>query len=182
MNKTNLPAVNNMLGLKGYSYLWLLIIVIIGSFFMAGGQFMFEDLNNLGIEPSISPVKGAVPPGGANPPPTEWKVLVQNTICTSATAADASITTQALANGYLVFQISNGTTFVNPQGLNGIYTFPVTAPGNTTNYSNLGPAYRTNKWKLILYEGGTLTNGNLTPGTGTERASLEVNPITCSTP
>lgn len=140
-----------MLGLKGYSYLWLLIIIIIGSFFLAGGQFMFEDLNELGIEITPTPASGA--PGGVQNPATQWDLAVQK-VCLPNKQTRVTFSVSALTYpAYLAIQIKNDAgVFVTDTVLNSeITSVAGNAPSKTFN-----SAYADREWQAILYEGSAI--------------------------
>lgn len=140
--------------MKGYSYLWLLLIVIIGAFFFAGGQFITEDLNELGITPSPTPGIGL----NGSPAPTtsasDWNISVLNKGCSDATPTTAfiDITILNAKDGYIMAQITeNGTDKY-------VWSEAVTIQPRETRLNNpftKAEGFSTNPWKLILFEGGT---------------------------
>lgn len=143
-----------MLGLKGYSYLWLLIIVIIGAFFMAGGQFMFEDLNNLGITPSLAPAKGGVPQTPTPTIPNAWSISVTPKGCstTAPNTAIVDLTISSPKNGYLLAEIiQNGVGQY-------VWSEAITQHPTETRLNNpftKAQGFTSNAWRLSLFEGGT---------------------------
>jgi len=148
-----------MLGLKGYSYLWLLIIIIIGSFFLAGGQFMFEDLNKLGIEttPTLAPGQGVIITSTPTPTPiatNNWALSVTNNGCSTTDPSIALMTLviESPENGYLLAEILINNV---PQY---VWSEAVTIhPRETRLNSEFSEAdgFSTNPWRLSLYKGGT---------------------------
>lgn len=147
---------------KGYSYIWILIIVIIGAFFMGGGQFMFEDLEELGIQPTLTPAPGvyatATPTPTITPTPTPiasaWSISVTNKGCsvTAPTTAIVDITINSQKDGYMLAEIiQNGV---------GQYAWSqaVTIHPTETRLNNpftKAQGFTSNAWRLSLFEGGT---------------------------
>lgn len=151
-----------MLGLKGYSYLWLLIIIIIGAFFFAGGQFITEDLDNLGVIPSATPSPTGGPFGGGGGGTTPWNIAITNPQCFSG-GTHITIATTVNAIGHIEIQYLS----TPPSTYTTTKSDEVTPPSATTDYP-LGPGYSTTPWRVLLYEGGTKNSaGEYTPGSGT---------------
>lgn len=156
-----------MLGLKGYSYLWLLIIIIIGAFFFSGGQFITEDLDNLGVIPSTTPTPTGVPFGTGGAGATPWNITVTNLTCTAGTSR-ITVATTAPAVSHTEFQyVSNPpSTFATSR------TDPITPPSVTGDFTLPAP-YSNTEWRILLYEGGTKDSaGDYIPGSGTLRFTL----------
>ncbi len=140
-----------MIGLKGYSYLWILIIIIIGSFFLAGGQFMFEDLNELGIKPTPTLAPGL---SGGNPaPPSEWSLDVKITCLPNNQTSAAFTVTAPTYHAFLIIQIKNdlGQYATNP-----VFSTVINSASENAPVKTLESGYSTREWQAILYEGNAV--------------------------
>lgn len=137
---------------------------------MAGGQFMFEDLNNLGIEAKVSPVKGAVPPGGANPPAATWQIAPVASCTGSNKQVRATLTITPLTYpAKVVFQVKNaqGAYVTDPDTDLNITLASATDNNGITRVLNI--AYSTNPWRVMLQD-----------GTGAQQAvSSDIGPLNC---
>lgn len=166
--------------MKGYSYIWLLLIIIIGAFFFAGGQFITEDLNELGVAATPTPGIGL----NGSPAPTasssEWNISILNKGCSATTPSTTliDITITNAKDGYILAQvIENGTAKY-------AFSEAVTIQPTETRLNNpfsqaLG--FSTNPWKLTLFEGGTKDATGKWTG-GIERRSFLGNKTNCPTP
>lgn len=152
--------------MRGYSYLWLLAIIIIGAFFFAGGQFINEDLEKLGIPsptPTINPAIGGNPPGGGTS--TEWSISATSKGCstTTPTTAIIDVVIKSPRDGYIMAEIINNGSPTYAWS-DAVTVHPTATSLNNEFTKNAG--FSTNQWRLSLFEGGTQNGaGKWTGGT-----------------
>lgn len=156
--------------MKGYSYLWLLIIIIIGAFFFAGGQFINEDLNNLGVQLSPTPTPlpiGAI--GNVTATPTGgspgWSLFTVATCTGSNNQTHAVFTVTAPTYpSFLVIQYKDneGVFQTDP-----FFNTTITSAAENDPTKTLNFAYAAREWQGILYD-----------VSGTKRAETGIKPPT----
>lgn len=152
---------------KGDIEFLILIVVIIGAFTLAGGQYIFDTLpkGNAKPTPTVIPLPtggtGGIG-GGLNQEVTTpgWSIEIVSSICDSV--KKESLVTFALrgtAGGYYSILLrTNGST---------PYTYGFI--DNELQVSSLNIkntlGFNTNPWSVKLYEGGSESGGNFTGGT-----------------
>lgn len=157
--------------MKGYSYLWLLIIIIIGAFFFAGGQFITEDLNKLGVQLSPTPTPppiGAIGNATATPTPA-WGLSAQITCVGSGKQTRAVFAVSAVTYpAFLIIQLRYNGKYETDE----VFNTTINSASENDPTKTFNAAYADNAWQAILYEG---TSADATK----QRAKLEKVPTDC---
>lgn len=131
---------------------------------------MFEDLNNLGIEPSISPAKGAPAPGGANSSATTWKIAPVASCTGTNKQVRATLTINALTYpAKVIFQVKNAQNAYVTDPDTDLNITLASAADNNGITRVLNTAYSTNPWRVMLQD-----------TTGAQQAvSNDIGPLNC---
>lgn len=170
---------------KGYSYIWILLIVVAGAFFFAGGQFILEDLNQ-SMAPSPTPtpilILPTLPQGVATVTPTPttlpsvctWQITNMTTVCRPGGTASVNITTNTSGPGYIMLGIRNSAGNYTPVLTQGM---SAASPNTTLPLTSADPP--SESWRVILYEGGNQSPAGQYSGGNKCGNTQDIPPVTC---
>lgn len=157
---------------RGDSEIFVLVIVILGAFLLAGGQLLFQSNADSGLsQPSANAGGGAAATPPAAGAATDYiKVLSSNGCDNTNHQGNSSIGVTAPAAGYISFGLKDAGS---PQFTKS-YTPPSQSMGLTLSNSD---GFNTKPWQIQLFSGGT-QNGTTWSG-GTIAASKDMDPTGC---
>lgn len=150
---------------KGNSEIPLIIIVIIGAFFLAGGQYMFQGLTSTD-DTSINPGSGSAPL-----PSSDWSIELEDTTCDSTSnLSKVTVVLHGPSAGYYTITIDSQVASTN------VYT-PSAQNNQTIELplsNNLG--FNTKPWIIKLFSGIIPVGTN----TSTPQTQKDMEPTSCT--
>lgn len=167
---------------KGASELYVVIVVIIGAFLLAGGTMVFQNI--MSSDAFTGGLSGGSPSGSSGS--GTWSIVtVTNTCDNTNHIAHVSFALHGTAAGFYRIDIKNGSTYApititDESGKANTYT-PFTP--NSDNIQDIqlnllnSDGYNTDPWRITLYQGGA-PNGTDLPG-GTQQAQQDMNATGC---
>lgn len=151
---------------RGDTDMVVVLVILIGAFLLIGGQFFFQ-------KPKPTNRSGGNPGGGGNSvvPLPAWRIeIVANTGACDNTKHEynVDIAFHGPSSGFYKVEVLDGTSYVPVYINNSIYnSFTPNEQHVQVNTMNLANSdgFNSKQWKVILYEGGTLSGNDLTGAT-----------------
>lgn len=159
-------------------------IIIIGAFFLIGGQFLLSGLGGFGIAPFKDQETSTNPtPGSGDTNNSDWSIeqVLTKASCDNANNnSRVELAFKGTAPGFYRIDIKNGNSFqpvfINHTVYNEFKPNTQNIQVNDLTLTN-ADGFNTKPWRVVLFQGGTISGNDLTGGT--QKADREFPATNC---
>lgn len=170
---------------RGGTEVYIILIVILGAFLLAGGQFILTNIVTPPVEdPKGGPLLGGGGTGESASSSATWKIELVNGKVSCDTAVHKSLAQIAFygtASGFYRIDVKRGNGY-QPIYISGnVYnTFTPNTQNIQVNDLGLGngDGFNTSEWRAVLFQGGSVSGTTLTGGT--QKAEKVFPPTACT--
>lgn len=162
---------------KGGVEVFIVIVIVLIGFLLAGGEFLLGSAFPLPDSLGIGGGSGTTPPANGGNGTSANGITIQTKGCIGAGKSGTSATTVTVTDekpGYISLEISNGAGGFATVDTHEFKNLP-TSVYELKLPNELG--FNTSSWRVRLFDGGTENGGDFTGGE--EKASANGNPTRC---